>query len=436
VLLAGMNQAKSQTQPAAQPAGDPTVMEQLNMANPEPKQALQAPPAATAKKEPFFDDTKISAQARTFYFNRDKYDNTRSEAWTLGGSVAYQSGYIGNLFRIGGVAYTSQPLYAPEDRDGTLLLKPGQQGYAVLGQAYGEFKITEGIFGAFGRKEYETPYVNKQDIRMTPNTFEGVTVYGKEGGKNGAPEWRFGGGYLTRIKEKNSDEFKWMSTVAGAAPGIDHGVFLGGLNFEQKGLFSVGAINYYSDDVINIFYSDGRYELPLGEGSKLKLMGQYSDQRSTGDNLLTGQSFSTHQWGIKGELGLAGAVLTLGYTDTGGGADMRNPWGGHPGYTSQQVKDFYRANESAVILKAAYDFSSLGAQGLTGYALWVHGSGVEAPRYNEDEYDFNLQWTPSKSSELRGLSFRMRYARINQRGGGDPAINDFRFIVNYDFPRP
>jgi hypothetical protein len=27
----------------------------------------------------------------------------------------------------------------------------------------------------------------------------------------------------------------------------------------------------------------------------------------------------------------------------------------------------------------------------------------------------------------------MRYAHVSQRGGGDPAINDFRVIVNYDF---
>jgi outer membrane porin, OprD family len=84
----------------------------------------------------------------------------------------------------------------------------------------------------------------------------------------------------------------------------------------------------------------------------------------------------------------------------------------------------------------AYDFSPHGVPGLTGYAQWVHGTGVAAPLYNEDEYDFNLQWAPAKTGDLRGLSFRMRYARINQRGGGDPAINDFRFIVNYDFPRP
>jgi len=34
---------------------------------------------------------------------------------------------------------------------------------------------------------------------------------------------------------------------------------------------------------------------------------------------------------------------------------------------------------------------------------------------------------------LKGMSFRVRYAHIEQRGGGDPTINDFRVIVNYDF---
>lgn len=433
LLLGGMSQAMGQSPSAGPPVGDATAMDQLDLANPATKQALLAPSAATAKKEPFFDDTKVSAQVRSFYFNRDKYDDTRSEAWALGGWVAYQSGYIGDLFRIGGAFYTSQPLYAPDDRDGTLLLKPGQASYAVLGQAYGEFKFTERIFAALGRKEYETPYIGKHDVRMSPNTFEGVTLYGKAGGTEAAPEWRFGGGYISRIKEKNDDKFVWMSRDAGA--NVDRGVFLAGANFDQKAL-SIGAINYYSDDIINIFYTEGKYVLTPAEGYKLKLAAQYSDQRSTGEKLLTGQSFSTDQWGIKGDLGVGAATFTLAYTDTASGADMRNPWSSHPGYTSSQVKDFYRAKESAVMLKAAFDFSRHGVPGMTGYALWVHGSGVSAPSFNEDEYDINLQWTPAKTDDLRGLSFRLRYARVNQRGGGDPAINDFRFIVNYDFPRP
>jgi len=312
-----------------------TPMDQIDLGLPYPgQQVFSTPPPEV--KSPFIDDAKFDVHLRTFYFNRDQYTNSRSEAWALGGWIGLQSGWLADLFRVGAVVYTSQPLYAPDDRDGTLLLKPGQDGYTVLGQLYGEFKFTDRIFGAVGRKAYDTPYINTDDVRMTPNTFEAITVYGKaggkEGGKDGVPEWRFGGGYFTKIKEKNSDQFKWMSTVAGAT--VDRGVYVAGANVDGKD-FSFGAINYYSDDVINIFYTDGKYSLPLANEYNLKLSAQYSDQRSTGDDLLTGQSFSTHQWGIKGDLKLGAALLTLAYTDTARGADMRNPWSGYQGATGE-----------------------------------------------------------------------------------------------------
>jgi hypothetical protein len=410
-----------------------TPMDQIDMASPPSGQALVTPSEKPEARSPFMDDAKFSAQLRTYYLNRDKYDSSNSEAWALGGSLSFKSGYLADRFSVGAVAYTSQPLYAPDESDGTLLLQPGQDGYTVIGQIYGEFKFTDQIFGAIGRKEYNTPYLNKNDSRMTPNTFEGVSVYGRAGGKDGAPQWRFGGGYITKIKERNSEDFEWMSVDAGAS--VERGVYVAGANFEQKD-FSIGAANYYSDDIINIFYTEAKYALPLSNGVKLKLAAQYSDQRSTGDDLLTGSSFSTHQWGIKADLPLGAALLTLAYTDTADDTNMQSPWSGYPGYTSVQVQDFNRAGESAVMLRASYDFSSHGAKGLSAYALWVHGSGVDAPNYNEDEVDLNLQWTPDKSSALRGLSFRLRYAEVMQDGGGDPEIKDFRFIVNYDFPRP
>jgi outer membrane porin, OprD family len=220
-----------------------------------------------------------------------------------------------------------------------------------------------------------------------------------------------------------------MSRDAGA--NVDRGVYLAGANYDGKN-FSIGAINYYSKDIINIFYTEGGYTLALGNAKKLKFAAQYTDQVSTGENLLKGRSFSTRQWGIQGDLTLGATLLSLGYTDTAKGDDMQNPWSAYPGYTSVQVQDFNRAGESAVIMKAAYDFSRHGADGLSTYALWVHGTGVNAPAFNEDEVDLNLQWMP-KTGSLRGTSFRVRYAHIRQRGGGDPTINDFRFIVNYNF---
>ena len=409
-----------------------TPIDQLELGKPPLGEAVIPPPATAAERWPFFHDAKLSMQLRTYYFDREKFDDTHSEAWAIGGAFSFLSGYVADFFRVGAVAYTSQKLYGPEDRDGTLLLAPGQEGYTVLGQIYGEFKFSDQLFGAIGRKEYDTPYINRNDTRMTPNTFEGITVYGRSGGKDGAPEWRYGGGFISKIKERNSEDFVWMSRDAGA--NVDRGVYLAGVSYKQ-GDASIGAINYYSDDIINIFYTEAKYAMPLPGGSKLGLAAQYSDQRSTGDDLLTGGDFRAHQWGVKADLGVGAATLTLAYTDTSTSSGMRSPWSGYPGYTSVQVEDFFRAGESAVLFKAAYDFSRHGAQGLSAYALYVHGSGVTAPAFNEDEWDLNLQWTPDKAGPLRGLSFRMRYSQVKQRGGGDPDIKDFRFIVNYDFPR-
>ena len=144
------------------------------------------------------------------------------------------------------MGYTSQPVYGPEDRDGSGLLQPGQGGYTVLGQAYAEVKFTDRIFGAVGLKEYNTPYVNKNDTRMTPNTFEGASFYGTaggtEGGKDGIPAWRFGAAYLSKIKEDTAEDFVWMSHDAGSE--ADRGVFLGGANVDASRL-SIGAIDYY-----------------------------------------------------------------------------------------------------------------------------------------------------------------------------------------------
>lgn len=449
-LFAGVSvPAPGQQQPAQDPAQIPiaeeqpidlsassteqgsTEMDQSNLASPEP--AGPVAPSASKETAPFFRDSKWSAQLRSFYFDRDKYDGSTSEAWALGGSITYLSGWLGDFFRIGATGYTSQPLYGPDDKDGTLLLKPGQEGYTVLGQLYGEVKFSDKIFGAIGAKSYNTPYINGNDIRMTPNTFEGATVYGTIGGDNGEPKFRFGGGYISKIKQKNSDEFVPMSEAAGVTS-VDRGVYAIGGNY-IIGDFSIGATEYYSNDIINIFYAESKYGFKFGDGYKLSLSAQYGNQQSTGDNVLTGKSFSTGQWGVKGDLALGSALLTLAYTDTGSGDTMRAPWSGYPGYTSVQVKDFFRANEQAVMVRGLYDFSSHGANGLSAYALYVHGSGVKAPNYNEDETDLNLQWNV-KQGALRGLSFRLRYAYIQQNGGGDPNINDFRFIINYDFPRP
>jgi len=389
----------------------------------------------------FFRDTKLDFNFRSYYFYRDNYpgsDPQINQAWTYGGALSYQSGWFLDHFSLGSVLYTSQPFYAPMTEDGTLLLKPGQEGYTVFGQIYGRVKLIDDNFVNLYRYEYNTPYINKNDNRMTPNTFEAYTFTGAYGGKDGAPGFNYGFGYFDKIKPRNSDQFIPMSQAAGAE--VNRGVFTGGAKVSYKGL-TFGAIDYYSNDIINIFYTEGSYKLPkFSWADRLGVLfsAQFTDQRSVGEDQLTGSSFSTYQFGVKSDVSYGGAVLTLAYTNNSKGDNVRNPWSGYPGYTSVQVRDFNQAGQNAFMVKGSYDFTRLGLEGVTAYALFVHGWGSVNPSTkesipNENEIDADLQWRPQWKF-LKGLWFRMRYAYVRQYQQPMNSLNDFRVIVNYDFP--
>ena len=383
---------------------------------------------------PFFRDTKLNINLRTFYFDREKYDKSTSSAWAIGGALDYQSGWFLDHFGLGAVLYTSLPLYGPNDKDGTLLLKEGQDGYTVLGQSYGLIKLVDTHLIKLYRSSYDTPYINPQDNRMTPNTFEGYSIQGGFGGKEGAPGLKYIGGYINQIKTRNADKFIYMSEAAGV-DNVERGVVMGGALFSY-GNFSIGAINYYSDDIINVFYSEAKQTVKLSDTLGLNFAAQFTNQASVGDDLLTGSSFHVNQFGLRAGISYRSGIFTAGYTNDSRGSDVRSPWGGYPGYTSVQVQDFNRAGEQSIMGKLSYDFTRLGLEGLTAYALYVHGwNRVDATTKksvpNENEFDADLQWKP-KQGFLKGIWFRVRYAVVHQYQEPKNYIHDFRFIVNYD----
>ena len=377
-----------------------------------------------------WEDTKWSAQVRSYYLGREKYDDTESEAWALGGSVGFKTGYFRDRFSFGATAYGSAPLHAPDEKDGTLLLKPGQEGYAVLGEAYGEVLFTDDVRMTLGARRFETPFINSNDSRMTPNTFLAGVFQGLHGDKNSSRgEWRWGAGYFDKIKERNSDEFVSMSDDAGAS--IKRGVYAAGVNY-TRGELSVGGINYWSSNVINIFYTEAKYGVPIGGNAKLKFAAQLIDQRSVGYDSLTGSDFDAQQYGIKAELAAGGALLTAAYTMAEGDRDLTAPWSGYPGYTSVQVEDFNRQDEDAWLVRAQYTWPK--ELGLSAYVLYVAGTDPNGDTaYGRGETDFNLQWSPPEGT-LKGLMVRLRYAHVAQDDPGDTDLNDLRVMVYYDLP--
>lgn len=371
-------------------------------------------------------DTEFKFNLRSYYFDREKYDNSESQSFAIGGWAGLKTGYFLDHVSFGATGYTSQHLLGDDDKDGSLLLAPGQEGYSVLGELYADIKIIDNLNLYVGRKEFDTPFINRNDTRMTPNTFEGIVLQGKAKLDENGATLKYGLGYFDSIKDRNSDQFISMSQDAGAD--VERGVFAAG-GLYQKGDFSFGAIDYYSPDIINIAYAEAKLALPLSEDWKPRLAVQFTDQRSVGDELLQDEGFSAQQFGIKAELPVGPALFTTAFTHNTDGTNIQNPWSAYPGYTAVQVEDFNRAGESALLLRAAYKFTAV--DGLSTYALWVHGMDPDlAGQYARDEYNVNLEWAPTKGW-IKGLALRLRYALVDQHHDESDLLSDFRVICNY-----
>ena len=299
-----------------------------------------------SKLPPFLRDTDLNVRLRTFYFNRQNDDDTASEAWALGGWAQYASGWLLDTFAIGATYYTSQPLYAPDD-PGSLLLTPGQHAIGVFGEAWGALRYKDYALLKGGRQTVDEGYVNPQDNRMVPNTFEAVMLSGQAG-------WaQYDVGYLWTIKPRDSKDFISMSQQAGA-PSDDEGLILTALALRPIKDLLIYVGNYYAQDVFNTAFVKSEYTHPISQDLKLQFGLQFTDQRGVGDELLG--DFTTWNVGAGARLVWQGLSLGVATHFTGDEANISSPWGTWPGYLSLMVTDFDRANEKAFGVGVKYDF--------------------------------------------------------------------------------
>src|ERR1044072_8042683 len=75
------------------------------------------------KRRSALEDTTFEINFRTFFLDRNKFDGTEQEAWAVGGWAGMKTGYFLDHIAFGLTGYTSQPPYAPDSRDGRLLLQ-------------------------------------------------------------------------------------------------------------------------------------------------------------------------------------------------------------------------------------------------------------------------------------------------------------------------
>ncbi len=401
--------------------------------DPEP---LQTELFVNAKKalqrySPFVSDFKLNANFRTYYFLRDLDGEataapTKNEAWAAGGSTAAESGWAWDRVALGGELFASVPIHAPDSRPGTGLLQPIQDPIFTAGQAYLRLRHEQQVV-TLGRQRYDLPYLNSNDSRMIPNTFEGYSIDGRW------PYGRFVAGYVTKIKPRASDEFIPMSRALGVTE-KDTGLALLGLRWERGDSFKLGAIASIVPDVLSTVYSELDTTWKAGEWG-IRLGAQFTDQRSVGDDLLTGTSFNTQQGGMRLAVSFRHAMLTTAFDINSDGERIRTPYGGSPSFTSLMLSNFELAGQRAFRTGLSYDCRRIGLAGLSGFVNYARGIDAKnpvtgAPLPDSSEIDLTLDYRPDHLA-LGTPWLRLRAARINL--GDGRTISQFRVIFNWNF---
>jgi hypothetical protein len=395
--------------------------------------------AAAELRRFLWDDAVTTFHVRSYYLDRTNPTPPNNVAWAGGGWVGYQTGWLHDVLQLGVVGYTTQPIHAPADTDGTLLLKPGQYGFWTVGEAYASLRFHHQVFTAYRQKldEFE---VNPQDDRMIPNLFEAYAVRGRAGGHLG-----YFAGYVTRMKLRGQSEFDNMAQTAinqyGRGNSVQsQGMYLGALHYSPHQDFALRGSVYHVPDILSSGYGDVTWSAPMPRHMQFVLSSNLMVQGSSSDTLI-GKPFSTWSAGGRAILGWHDATVWVAYMQTGSASPYRTPYGQWIGYGKQITKDFDRANERAVQIGATYDFAGLGIDGLTFRGSATLGSGAINPDTGANltqntEFDLDLEYRFARAAWpdwLKPLALRGRAGLVQENLNGQPSSsNEYRLILNYE----
>ena len=372
-------------------------------------------------------DEHLSANIRGYDYRQKKEDGEWNAASVIGGSLGYHTGLWRDRLGFGATLFTSQKIWGPDSKAGSSLLKPTQESFTVLGEAYAELRFDGFEIMAY-RQQMNLPYINTDDSRQVPITHESYLIRRRGTDRN------FVLGHVSKIKTRDDDSFVSMSEAAGVQS-KDKGVSVAGFQLKLPYGLRFGAISQYGWDTFNTAYTDLMWDHKYISGWSNHLGAQFTDQRSVGGELLG--SYNTQAWGIRGGLGYNGQSLKIAYTDYSDKGSIARPYGDTPNFNALMVEKGDKPGEQAVGAHLGSHFSEFGLPNWSANAGVVSGwnivdadTGKSQP--DEVEYDFTLDYEP-KHGLLKGLWVRLRYVYVDFDSGVGNRWNT-RVIINYKVP--
>ncbi|MFI8582270.1 MULTISPECIES: OprD family porin [Pseudomonadaceae] len=393
-------------------------------------------------------DTKVSLEARNFYFNRDfrqgnsdtpAPSQSKQDEWAQGFILRMNSGFTEGTVGFGAdaIGMFGFKLDSGDGTAGSGLLVPDRSGgsqdnYSDLAVA-AKVKVSNSTLRV-GQMQFKNAAIASSDGRLLPQVFEAGHLVSQE-----IDGLMLEAAHVREVNHRNSGDYEDIAITSGGRRGIttsggataDSFDFVGGTYKLTKELT---AGYYYSnlDELYKQHSFSAVHVLPLGDKQSLKTDVRFA--RSTDDG--NRSNVDNKAFGAMVTYSLDGHAFGLGYQKMSGDTGFAYINGTDPFLVNYvQISDFANKDEKSYQARYDFNFASIGIPGLTFMTRYLTGDNVDRGRGvsegREWERNTELMYVFQEGA-LKNLGVRWRNATVRSNFAND--IDENRLIVSYTLP--
>ena len=354
----------------------------------------------------------INGYVRGTYQHHDVKDDRVYKDDAIGGKLHFETGSIDGVSL--GASYYGTTEVVNDDNRGLIPLRgETHKSYSILGEAYLKYEFGKSMF-KIGRQEIDTPFADRDDIGMIPNTFESAMFVNSD-----IKDTTVFLGQINKMSGVGAEVVDKFTKVNGSK-----NMRLIGMIYEGFNNFTLSGWYYQLKDaeINKISYIEANYEKKVNWDYSYEVGMQYSKQSySVGEdaNILGGKvTLASNRLGM---------IFTTAYTKVKNRV-ANSGFGGGPFFSNSEylIVDNAGADGTAKWIGAELDGAKFGYRGLT---LGL-GKIILETKEKKDatEVDFVASYALNNNME-----FHMVYSDLKGVNIGEDDAKHLRVFANYNF---
>jgi len=357
------------------------------------------------------EQTKVDGYLRATYQAHNVEDDRIYRDDAVGGKVHIQTGAFYGV-SLGASLYSSNAIFNDDNRGLVPLRGEKHKSYTILGEAYMQLDFKNSMLKV-GRQEIDTPFADRDDIGMVPNSFEAAIFENRD-----IEDTTIFLGDIQKMAGVDADVVDKFTKVNGSK-----GMQVVGIDYEGLKDLRVGAwyYNLKDSEVDSIAYLEANYEKELGSMSYGVGL-QYAKESYLKDrdaNIYSGVLSATAN-----EIGLTLATAYSKAKDN----SANSGFGGGPFFSNSEYLILDSAGEDgkALLYSAEYDASKVGIDGLTIGLEYV--TLTTKANKESTETDLVLSYEMSNNFEIHAIASNLKGSNV-----GEDNAKHLRVFANYNF---